>query len=55
MEYWLIAKNYKTRSALAWACVTESQGIGTHRFLGQNRRNTGVKDKVKDKDRDPYP
>ena len=51
MKYWLIAKNYKTRSALAWAGVTEPQGIGTHRFLGQKRANARVKDRVKDKDR----
>ena len=55
MEYWFIAKNYKTRSALTWACVTESQAIGTHRFLGQKRTNARVKDRVKDKDQDQRP
>ena len=39
MKHWLIAKNYKTRRALAWAGVTESQAISTHRFLEQNSWN----------------
>ena len=39
MEYWLIAKNYKTRSALPWAGMTEPQAISTHRFLEQNSWN----------------
>ena len=38
-----------------WASETEPQAIGTHRFLGQNSRNTRVKDRVKDKDRDQRP